>query len=248
MDGKEASVYVQYVSCGIAGADSTRNLNSVSSYFFSITLLLHFKISYRRMHLKNSRYFYPQITYMNISERLRTLVPFTQDELDDILAHFKEESVSKNQILVRQGEVSKTLYFVEQGMGRSYYLNETGKEITQWFFGVGKFMASADSFFQQCPSLYYLEVLEDSILYGISKGKLDELFATYPKMEKLGRLVTTEMLTKVVNKINAIQFQTARERYDYMLAEFPDIVYQVPLGHIASYLGMTQETLSRIRK
>ena len=67
-------------------------------------------------------------------------------------------------------------------------------------------------------------------------------------MEKLGRLISIEMLTKIVNKLNAIQFQTARERYDYMLAEFPDIAHQVPLGHIASYLGMTQETLSRIRR
>ena len=104
-----------------------------------------------------------------------------------------------------------------------------------------------DSFFQQTPSLYYLEVLEDSILYSISKKEIDKLFDKYPKMEKLGRLVSTEMLTRVVNKLNAIQFQTARERYDYMLAEFPDIAYQVSLGHIASYLGMTQETLSRIR-
>ncbi len=184
---------------------------------------------------------------MNITDLLITLVPFTHHELNDILAHFKKVSVPKNEILVRQGEVCKTLYFVEQGMGRSYYLNEGGKEITQWFFGVGKFMSSLDSFFQQSPSLYYLEVLEDSVLYTISKEEIDKLFAKYHKMEKLGRLVSTEMLTRVVNKLNAIQFQTARERYDYMLAEFPDIAYQVPLGHIASYLGMTQETLSRVR-
>ncbi|HUH75319.1 MAG TPA: Crp/Fnr family transcriptional regulator [Chitinophagales bacterium] len=185
---------------------------------------------------------------MNITDYLRTIVPFSQDELEDISSYFQKESVSKNQVLVRQGEISKTLYFVEQGMGRSYYLNDNGKEITQWFFGEGKFMASVDSFFQQCPSLYYLEVLDDSIVYSISKTKLDELFEKYSNMEKLGRLVSTEMLTRVVNKLNAIQFQTARERYEYMLDEFPDIAYQVPLGHIASYLGMTQETLSRIRK
>ena len=188
------------------------------------------------------------MTFMNISDFLKALVPFTNDELDDILKHFKKEAVPKNQILVRQGEVSKTLYFIESGLGRSYYLNQAGKEITQWFFGSGKFMGSADSFFQQCPSLYFIEVLEDTVIYSITKEKLDELFDTYPKMEKLGRLVTTEMLTKVVNKLNAIQFQTAKERYEYMLAEFPDIAYQVSLGHIASYLGMTQETLSRIRK
>ncbi|MFD1615621.1 Crp/Fnr family transcriptional regulator [Gelatiniphilus marinus] len=185
---------------------------------------------------------------MSISDFLVSLVPFTQTELQDILAHFKKESVSKNQILVRQGQICNALYFVEHGMGRSYYLNEGGKEITQWFFGVGKFMTSVDSFFQQSPSLYYLEVLEDSVLYRISKSDLDALFYKYPKMEKMGRLASTEMLTRVVNKLNAIQFQTARERYDYMLSEFPDIAYRVPLGHIASYLGMTQETLSRIRK
>lgn len=185
---------------------------------------------------------------MNITDLLLTFVPFTHDELNDILTRFKKETVPKNQVLVRQGEFCRTLYFVEQGMGRSYYLNEGGKEITQWFFGIGKFMSSMDSLFQQTPSLYYLEVLEDSVLYTISKEKLDHLFDKYPKMEKLGRLIVTEMLTKVVHKLNALQFQTARERYDYMLAEFPDIAYRVPLGHIASYLGMTQETLSRIRK
>ncbi|MGV8994441.1 MAG: Crp/Fnr family transcriptional regulator [Flavobacterium sp.] len=185
---------------------------------------------------------------MSISNFLRTLVSFTEEELKDILAHFKKEFVSKNQILVSSGEICKSLYYVDQGMGRSYYLNENGKEITQWFFGVGKFMSSVDSFFQQSPSLYYLEVLEDSTLYSISKEEIDQLFAKYPNMEKLGRIVSIEMLTKIINKLNAIQFQTARERYDYMLAEFPDIAYQVPLGYIASYLGMTQETLSRIRK
>ena len=185
---------------------------------------------------------------MNLTDFLSTLIPFTTEELNDIISHFKKESVAKNQILVPQGEICKSLYFVEQGMGRSYYLNENGKDITQWFFGVGKFMSSVDSFFQQTPSLYYLEVLQDSVLYSISKEDIDQLFAKYHKMEKLGRLVTVEMLTKLGNKLNAIQFQTAKERYDYMLTEFPDIVFQVPLGHIASYLGMTQETLSRIRK
>lgn len=185
---------------------------------------------------------------MNISDFLLELVPFTSDELRDILTYFEKETVSKNKILVQQGNTCHYLYYVEQGMARSYYLNENGKEITQWFFGVGKFLTSVDSFFQQNTSLYYLETLEDSVLYRISKTDIDMLFQTYPKMEKLGRLVAIEMLTKVVNKLNAIQFQTAKERYDYMLTEFPDIAHQVSLGYIASYLGMTQETLSRIRK
>ncbi|MGO3184450.1 MAG: Crp/Fnr family transcriptional regulator [Aequorivita sp.] len=185
---------------------------------------------------------------MNLSDFLLSLIAFSPDELQDITSHFKKEIVSKNTMLLKQGEISKRLYFIENGMGRSYYLKEDGKEVTQWFFGVGKFMTTVDSFFQQSPSLYYLETLEDSTMYSISNESMDLLFSKYHKMEQLGRLVSIEMLTKVVNKLNAIQFQTARERYDYMLAEFPDISYRVPLGHIASYLGMTQETLSRIRR
>jgi len=185
---------------------------------------------------------------MNIADFLITIVPFSHDELNDILSHFEKEYVQKNQVLIKEGQVCNKLYFVEQGMGRSYYLKKDGKEVTQWFFGAGKFMSSADSFFKQSPSFYYLEVLEDSILYSISNEKMDLLLAKYHKMEKFTRLLSIDMLTNMVRKLNAIQFQTARERYDYMIYEFPDIAHRVPLSSIASYLGMTQETLSRIRR
>jgi len=183
-----------------------------------------------------------------ITDFLITLVPFSHDEINDILPYFEKEYIQKNQVLIKEGQVCHKLYFVEQGMGRSYYLKEDGKEVTQWFFGAGNFMSSADSFFKQSPSFYYLEILEDSILYSISHEKMDLLLAKYHKMEKFIRLLSIEMFTKIVHKLNAIQFQTARERYDYMISEFPDISRRVPLGYIASYLGMTQETLSRIRR
>lgn len=185
---------------------------------------------------------------MMLSEFLKTIVSFPEEELTDIVAHFEKYSVPKNHTLVREGQICNKLYFVEKGIGRSYYLKEDGKEITQWFFIEGKMMSSIESFFQQVPSLYYLQMLEDSVIYSISRENIDLLFNKYHNMERFGRLLSTEMLTKVVNKLNALQFQTARERYDYMLSEFPDISNRVPLGHIASYLGMTQETLSRIRR
>ncbi len=185
---------------------------------------------------------------MKLPHYIQNVVPFPADELEDIISYFEKETVQKNTLLVKEGQVCSKLYIVEKGVGRSYYLKEDGKEITQWFFVEGQFMSSIESFFQQNPSLYYLEMLEDSVVYSITRENLDLLFARYHNMEKLGRLLSTEMLTRVVNKLNAIQFQTARERYDYMLNEYPDIVNRVALGHIASYLGMTQETLSRIRK
>lgn len=185
---------------------------------------------------------------MDLSSFFLSLTSIESDELQDIVSHFEEEIIPKNTLLIREGQVCRKLYYVKEGMGRSYYLKDDGKEVTQWFFNEGKFMTSVDSFFQQSPSLYYLETLEDSIVYSISNTQMDFLLSKYHKMEQIARLASIEMLSKVVNKLNAIQFQTARERYEYMLAEFPDISYRVPLGHVASYLGMTQETLSRIRK
>lgn len=185
---------------------------------------------------------------MDFKSYLKELAHFSEEEIVYILSQFQEEKISKNQIILREGKTCKKLYFLQKGLGRSFYINEQGKEITQWFFGDGKFMTSFESLIQEKPSFYFIEVLEDSIVYSISKQKIDLLFEKYHKMERLGRMATTEMLSKVVTKLNAIQFQKAKDRYKYMLAEYPNIANRVPLGHIASYLGMTQETLSRIRK
>lgn len=185
---------------------------------------------------------------MNISKFLSSFASFSDLELNDILSHFKKETVKKGAIFIEEGEISNKLCFLEKGIGRSFYLKKNGKEVTVWFFDEKKFMTSLDSFFQQKPSLYYIEMLEDSLLYTITKKEMDILFEKYHKMEKFVRLLTIQMLTDVINKINAIQFQTAKERYEYMLSEFPNIVHRVPLRDIASYLGITQETLSRIRR
>lgn len=185
---------------------------------------------------------------MNISDSLIALVQFSDQELKDVLLHFEKEELEKGATLIKEGQYCKKIYYIEKGLGRSFYLKKDGKEVTQWFFGPDTFMSSADSFFNQTPSKYFLEVLDDAVLYSISHENINLLLAKYHKMEKLVRLLTIDMFGKFVDKLNAIQFQTARERYDYMIAEFPALVYQVPLSHIASYLGMTQETLSRIRR
>ncbi|MEO9569597.1 MAG: Crp/Fnr family transcriptional regulator [Polaribacter sp.] len=185
---------------------------------------------------------------MKLSDFLLNLVPFSDEELTDIIIHFKEEKFKKNAILLKNGTICDKLYFIKEGMSRSFYTRKDGKEVTQWFFGNGHFMASAESFFNQTPSFYNLEILEDSILYSISFKKMELLLAKYHNMEKCIRLLSIEMFTKLVHKMNATQFHSAKERYSYMILEYPNIVHRISLGHIASYLGMTQETLSRIRR
>ncbi len=184
---------------------------------------------------------------MKLEDHLLSIVDFSEDELYQIVSKFKIRTLEKGSSLAKSGVVCDTLYFIEKGVARSYYYNAEGKDITAWFFNEGGFMTSVESFFQQKASAYHIELLEDSILYCISKVDLELLFEKYHRMERFGRKLVIKLLGDMMGKLNAIQFQTAKERYHFMIHEYPNLYYRVPLGHIASYLGITQETLSRIR-
>ncbi len=184
---------------------------------------------------------------MALKDYIHSIVPLPEPVMQDVLQSFEKISLPKNTQILSQGKTCKYLYFIEKGLGRSYYINEKGKDVTVWFFSDQNIMVSVESFFQQKSSLYQMELLEDSQLYRISYSDLHKLFDKYHEMERFGRLVAIQLLSNLVEKLNAIQFQTAKQRYQFLIQKYPDIAYRAPLGHIASYLGITQETLSRIR-
>ncbi len=184
---------------------------------------------------------------MNLQNYINTIVSFPEKEMQIIRGAFKKITLKKGHVLLQEGAICKQLYFLEKGLARSYYANDKGKEITVWFFKENSFLVGMDSFFNQIPSTHTTELLEDCTLYAISYEKMHQLFDAYHLMERFGRIIITQMMCTMLDRLNAIQFQTARERYDFMLKKYPKIVSRAPLGTIASYLGITQETLSRIR-
>ncbi len=184
---------------------------------------------------------------MKLEKFIQSVVDMPQSVLQEMCGYFKKVNLPKGTQILEQGQTCKKLYFIEKGLARSYYYNEKGKDVTVWFFSDNNLMVSVESFFQQKPSLYQMELLENSITYEISYDNLQKLFDKYHCVERFGRRVSIDLLTDLVDKLNAIQFQTAKERYAFLIDKYPDIAYRAPLGHIASYLGITQETLSRIR-
>lgn len=184
---------------------------------------------------------------MKLPDFILSIVDMPNEELNEILSYFKKETFAKGHKIINQGKICKKLYFIEKGLARSFYYNDNGKEITAWFFDEGGFMTSAESFFQKSPSFYETELLEDSTLYAITNSELEKLFQKYHAMERFGRLLSVQLLSDVLDNLNALKFKIAKERYDFMINKFPTISYRVPLGDMASYLGITQETLSRIR-
>ncbi len=184
---------------------------------------------------------------MIILELIDQHIKLTPEMLEAITQRVVLENHKKGTTLLREGDVCRKLYFVEQGMIRFYYTNEEGKDITHWFAQEQSILTEVISYFNQTASEYYLETLEDSTLLTLTLDSLNYLLDHFPELERFGRIFSLNMAVEFGEKIKDIQFRTAQERYQLLIEKHPDIIQRVPLGHIASFLGITQQSLSRIR-
>ena len=150
--------------------------------------------------------------------------------------------------IIEIGKICRKIYFVAKGTLRFFYYDNEGNEITHWFLFEGDFITEVSSFFEQKESDYYLEALEDCELHAHTFDDITFLLNQFPEMEKIGRIITTKSLLELGEKLKDLQFRDAKSRYDNLLKKHPNILQKVPLGHIASYLGITQQSLSRIRR
>ncbi|MEK6481936.1 Crp/Fnr family transcriptional regulator [Catalinimonas sp. 4WD22] len=157
-----------------------------------------------------------------------------------------EEHYPKGFMLHRQQTVCKHIYFVTKGVIRSFYLKD-GKDITAHFAIDMGVISAADSFIFNRPSRYNLEVLEDTTVYTMTRNELENYLEQHPHYEHTARLFVEELYMDLVDRVEMLMFYSAQERYEALVLQSPDIVQRVSLGHIASYLGITQETLSRVR-
>ena len=148
--------------------------------------------------------------------------------------------------MVREGQYGKKAYLIVQGCARAYYLKD-GKDISDWFTFENEIMAAVVSFFSEVPSPHYVEFVEDSTVIEFSKSTVDRLSREYHDFERFISKVVTETMLGLCERLHTIQFCKADERFNQLLTIYPDITNRVPLTHIASYLGITLETLSRVR-
>lgn len=159
---------------------------------------------------------------------------------------FKQVVLSKNEYLLTEGKICRHLYFLEKGALRGFY-NLEGKEITHWFAFEKDFVTSFHSFITQQPAVENIQLLEGSILWSISKETLADLFNRFHEIERLVRIAYEKYYIRLEERFVNAQFKSATERYESLLQQTPHILERVPLGQVASYLGISQETLSRIR-
>lgn len=159
---------------------------------------------------------------------------------------FKRQEISAKTILLQEGQVSKIAYLIEKGCIRSWF-NNNGKDITFQFFFEGESVASVESFMTNQPSLYNLESIEPCIIHSISKKDFEFILEDSPAIKKeVDELVFQRLLFYQQLFLSRIK-DNPQKRYQELLKQRPEILQRVPQHYIASYLGITSVSLSRIR-
>jgi len=182
-------------------------------------------------------------TFFQAIEPLVQLSPDGRQALSGIAERLE---FPKNHQLIRQDTVGQRIYFIESGLARTYYYKD-GKDITDWLSAEGDFVGSIVSFLSQRPDRRIVELLEPSRLWAFPYAKLEILYDRHHEIERLGRLLISQGVIQLQQRFDNLHFSTALERYQTLMRTNATLIQRVPLGMIASYLGITQETLSRIR-
>ena len=168
------------------------------------------------------------------------------DEWDKFSHYSIRQEISAKTILLQEGQISRTMFFIEKGCLRTW-VNNDGKEITTQFFFEGDSVSSIESFRTNQPSLYSIESLEACILQTISQKEFQNTVENSPELQKeiekhlFKRLFQTQQLFYSYLKNNP------QKRYEELIEQHPEILQRVPQHYIASYLGITPVSLSRIR-
>jgi len=183
---------------------------------------------------------------MSLVKHLSSIISISESLKEEINSISKKISVAKGQVIIDKNERCDQLFFVEKGLLRGYYFDED-KEITNWFSQEEEFATCFYSFIANKPSFEIIQTLEDCELIQLNYSELQNLYKKFPETERIGRIITENYYIKLEERILNLQFKTAKERYQKLVSVKPSLLQRATLGQIASYLGITQETLSRIR-
>jgi len=163
----------------------------------------------------------------------------------------KRHILHPGQLLVTAGDYNDRFYFIASGMIRGVYYNDNDNDndntITSWFELEGGYVAVPHSYFKNEPSLDSIEVLEAGVAFSVSRAELQQLQATNPAMGVVVRAIVVRYMVQMEHQLRALRMTTAKQRVDYFRVHFPSVYKRASLKHIASFLSMTPQTLSKIR-
>jgi CRP-like cAMP-binding protein len=179
-------------------------------------------------------------------EFLEKISPISRQSRDAIAKISEKRKYQKKENLLNIGQTCKHIFYIRNGAARVYYFKEAS-EITESFTFSNNIITRPESLFTGKPSKKGIQLLEDSEVISLNAEELFNLFEQHHDLERLFRKMCELSYVKAINRLESIQFCTAKERYNNLLAEDPNIIQKIPLKYVASFLGVTPVSLSRIR-
>jgi CRP-like cAMP-binding protein len=183
-----------------------------------------------------------------LRDHIMKRIDLTADEFTRCTPFFSSKKIRRNQFLLQEGEVCRNVSFVVHGCLRSYSVDEKGEEHIVQFAVEDWWVSDLRSYLSGEPSLTSIDAIEDSDLLLLEKASREKLFLAVPKMERFFRILLERQFVASNKRIVDSLSASARERYLSFLDSFPSMAQRVPQGQIASYLGITPQSLSRIRR
>jgi len=183
-----------------------------------------------------------------IRKFLEQSVTFTEDDWRLFSGKWRQQEFAKKSFILKAGITENYLSFIEKGIVRFYIPKDDGSELTFVFAFDGWFMSAYDSFLTQTPCTYHVETLTNTVLWRLSYTDLQNVYSSTFLGNKIGRMASEQLfLMKTKRELSFMQ-DSAQQRYLNLLAEQPHLIQNIPLQYLASYIGITPQALSRIRK
>lgn len=180
-------------------------------------------------------------------QNLNSYTKLSESSTELIKGYLVHKNIPKGTIIIREGQVARNFYWLVQGTMRGR-IAPKGELITTWFATKNMFGSSMPSFIMQKPSMESIEALEDCEVYCLSRHDVLKLFKQTPEMSSIVRKMAEEAFIHSINRTHQFQSLSAKERYESFVKMHPQLLQKIPLGMIATYIGITQQSLSRIRK
>lgn len=178
---------------------------------------------------------------------LENIRPLSIPLKDDLIKSIRQKKVKKNEYLLRSGQTCNYIHFVEQGLFRCFY-EVNDQDVSAWFMGQGNMIVSVKSFYKHEPSEENIQALKDSTVISINNFDLMNLYTQHPDFNFHGRVLTEQYYILSEERARWMRTISAKDRYLHLLKNHPALLREIPSKHLASYLGISKFTYSRMRK
>jgi CRP-like cAMP-binding protein len=182
----------------------------------------------------------------NLIRMLQSVHQLSDALVEHLLFVLNPKELKRRQYLLQHGQVCREICFIETGLLRCFYLKED-QEVSSWFMKEGDVIVSVPSFFRQVVSYECIQAMEPTSLYSISHSQLQHIYKTFPEFNFIGRVLTERYYTLSEERLYSLRMQRTVERFRHLMDTNPELVQRVPSKYLASYLGVREETLSRMK-